>query len=156
MSVRTPGSIPAGGLQIVTGSEKYIIATRGPIGANQFTDGHENIYTTDFDNSDGWPSADIEVSINPGGTAAPSGSVLELYMRCISAAGIYGADEPVPSQTATDGFIGSRELSGRDIQTVYFQRITLPACSLRFSARANTDIDVIAAKIMPRSTRAKK
>ena len=82
MSDRTPGAIPAGGLQIVTGSEKYIIATRGPIGANQFTDGHENIYTTDFDNSVGWPSADIEVSINLGGTPAPSGSVLELYMRC--------------------------------------------------------------------------
>ena len=156
MSARTPGSIPAGGLQIVTGTAKYIISARGPIGANQFTDGHEIINTTDFDNSVGWPSADIEISLNMDGTPDPAGSVLELYMRSISAAGIYGADEPVPSQTAMDGFIGSRELSGSNLQTFYFQRIALPACNLRFSVRANTAIPVIAARIMPRSTRAKK
>ena len=156
MSSMTPGAIPAGGLQIVTDIASDIIVSHGHIEANQFTDGHENIYTTDVYNSEGWPSADIGISLNLGGTPAPSGSVLELYMRAMFPAGIYGVYEPVPSQTATDGFIGSRELSGRDIQAVYFHRIVLPVCVVRFSVRANTAIDSIAAKIMLRSTRAKK
>ena len=150
------GVIPAGALHVVTGSAHDIISARGGMDAGQFSDGHQNIYTQQFDNSsDGWPLADIAISLNTSGTA-PAGSRLELYMRARSAAGIYGADEPVPADNATDGFIGSRELSGRDVQTIYFRNITIPACRLRFSVRANTTIGSISAKIMPVSMTSKR
>jgi len=152
------GTIPKGGLRIVTGSSHTIIAVKGPVGANQFSEGHSNVYTTIFDNSsDGWPLADIMLSLNIGDSAAPAGSVIELYMRAHDAAGRFGATEPMPSSTATDGFIGSREISGRSHHTVvYFRRISIPASKLSFSVRSNIEIAVINANIMPVSTAAKR
>ena len=67
MSSRTPGSIPAGGLQIVTGGASDIIVSRGPIDAQTSLRMATKIYTPPmFDNSVGWPSADIEDLAQPG------------------------------------------------------------------------------------------
>jgi len=153
------GTVPKGGLRIVTGSSHTIIAVKGPVGANQFSEGHSNVYTTIFDNSsDGWPLADIMLHIDLNVEhSAPAGSMIELYMRAHDASGRFGATEPVPSSTATDGFIGSREISDRSTNIVlYFRRIAIPASKLSFSVRSDIEITSINANIMPISTAAKR
>jgi len=43
------GVIPAGALHVVTGSAHDIISARGGMDAGQFSEGHQNIYTQQFD-----------------------------------------------------------------------------------------------------------
>ena len=65
-----------------------------------------------------------------------SGSSLELYMTCRDIFGSSGTHEADPSDTNLAGFIGSRELSGRSNQHVFFTGIPVPRGKYRFSMRA--------------------
>jgi len=149
------GSIPEGAIQVASESATQVIVSTGPIDAGQFTDGNSSVTTTTFDNTAGWPLADISVHAlsNPSYGTVPAGSTLELYMRAMSAAGIYGADEPIPAHNATDGFIGGRELlAGYYVWVFAFRGIVLPKSQVRFSVRASIKLHSIDVRIMPRST----
>ena len=127
-------TIPRGAYHVVSGTAITAVTVTKSISASKFTD-HSNSTVVDIDNSEGWPTVDV-VCLFDADSAAPAGSSLELYMTCRDIFGSSGTHEADPSDTNLAGFIGSRELSGRSNQHVFFTGIPVPRGKYRFSMRA--------------------
>ena len=117
-------TIPRGAYHVVSGTAITAVTVTKSISAGKFTD-HSNSTVVDIDNSEGWPTVDV-VCLFDADSDAPAGSSLELYMTCRDIFGSSGTHEADPSDTNLAGFIGSREISGRSNQHVFFTGIPVP------------------------------
>ena len=126
-------SLPRGAYQLVSGQMSTVVSTAKDLSDGEFTS-TSNSTVIDIDNSEGWPTADIVVHVESN-SLAPSGSVIELYITCREIFGVTNVHESDPSDTNVAGFIGSREMSGRNNQSALFYGVPIPKGKYRLAFR---------------------
>ena len=129
-------TMPSGAYQSVSNASTVALRISHDINAGAFSTNPSNVTRVTMSNSDGWPMADIAVHLVTDGNA-PTGCSLELYINAVEVLGT-SESEPDPSANNLNGFVGSRDMSGRSEHTFLFQSIPIPHGKYKIAFRSTT------------------